>query len=249
MLFEIHKSWTQAKEERESFREKFSLQNTVTAGFSDREALAADPREIKLVFNHNYIRFSESTTGESLPPQDYDTIWPSQQDLQFGVHLIGISTHPEGFGDSFQFIFSNQTRSSSNDAGLKDKKRWEDKFIPTGTEVRKISVLYERGTSKLMGIELKDNDDNDLLKASREIKNYKAQKNLNMKTVKLAKGERVIGVMSCQRGENKAQHYDLQFILSKDAQTSDPRTDIEMNTNTGLSAKWSESANSAMCTM
>lgn len=101
MLFEVSRSWNQAKEERESYREKFSLQTTTPTGYTDREAALVSPQDVKLMFNHNYIRFSESNTGESLPPQNYDTIWPQEQDLRFDVHLIGISTHPEGFGDSF----------------------------------------------------------------------------------------------------------------------------------------------------
>jgi len=140
------------------------------------------------------VRFSESL---QLKNEITDTIHPPEAFWSFNNYIVGVSEHLDGWNDSYQFIFSDGTRTQSNETKLKDKSRWKDKMIPTGAVISKVEVMFDRSSAKLMGISFADNNKKVMVSAGRiDLAQYKNKKGFPTQILILKADEHLIGVLS-----------------------------------------------------
>lgn len=110
---------------------------------------------------------------------------------------MGVSEHPDGWNDSYQFIFSDTSRTQSKEDKLKDKSLWKDKLIPLHAQIGQVQVMFEKANSKLMGIKFCDRKGVELLKTKRmDSQIYANKKGFPVRTVSLRENERLVGVYS-----------------------------------------------------
>lgn len=63
---------------------------------------------------------------------------------------------------SYQFIFSNETRSQANEDYLKGAV-WVDHLIPEGSVIRHVILMYNREDAQLFGLKFLDSNGESLL--------------------------------------------------------------------------------------
>lgn len=111
---------------------------------------------------------------------------------------------------SFQVILTDGTRSSFDVSNPMFKTDLKDKLIPTNATIQKVEVLIFRDTSCVYGIKFMDADHNTLLATGYiNTPSYRANEDYLVIKIDLDKGERLVGIKSNSRAEQRGRHYDL----------------------------------------
>ena len=89
-------------------------------------------------------------------------------------------------------------QSSADDSALaQSSSQWAKRYIPFGTVIRKVRLMYSAKDTKLVGVSLADSRDKTLLAVGPVLlENYLASAEFEVCDIILQLGERIVGVMS-----------------------------------------------------
>ena len=138
--------------------------------------------------------------------------WTFPEHPSYERHIIGVSN----YNDGFQFIFSDQTRTTVDQSGCEEI--FHDYVIPKGSVIAKVQMMTDAYDDEpsLVGLKFLSVKGKTLMSAGLIDKPSRINNpNFPVEEIVLSQGERIVGVKSRQDGEKSAIHYNLKMLIAK----------------------------------